>query len=85
MVWRDFYDWNMDCNSFRNTDEYPGSVEYTGDKTVQSVGIDRMGAADGVLVCVAAWFLQEEIRLEHCGRLKTNIRCLEEFWEHLSL
>ena len=38
----------MDCNSFRNTDEYPGSVEYTGDKTVQSVGIDRMGAADGV-------------------------------------
>ena len=28
---------------------------------------------------------QEEIRLEHCGRLKTNIRCLEEFWEHLSL
>ena len=23
-------------------------MEYTGDKTVQSVGIDRMGAADGV-------------------------------------
>lgn len=37
------------------------------------------------LVCLAAWFLQEEIRLEHCGRLKTNIHCLEEFWEHLSL
>lgn len=38
----------MDCNSLRNTDEYSGSVEYTGDKTVQSVGIDRLGAADGV-------------------------------------
>lgn len=48
MVWRIFYDWNMDRNSLRNTDEYSGSVEYTGDKTVQSVGIDRLGAADGV-------------------------------------
>ena len=25
-----------------------GVWEYTGDKTVQSVGIDRLGAADGV-------------------------------------
>ena len=46
----------MDCSSFRSFDEYPGRVEYAGDQTVQSVGIDGLGAADGTSGLCAAWF-----------------------------
>ena len=37
------------------------------------------------LVCVAAWFFTGRDSVGTLCRLKTNIHCLEEFWEHLSL
>ena len=47
----------MDCNSLRNTDEYSGSVEYTGDKISPVCGYRQDGCKlTAFLVCVAAWF-----------------------------
>ena len=34
------------------------------------------------LVCVAAWFFTGRDSVGTLCRLKTNIHCLEEFWEH---
>ena len=70
----------MDCSSFRSFDEYPGRVEYAGDQTVQSVGIDGLGAADGTSgLCDSLVFYRERSgRGTVAGR--EQIYCLAESW-----
>ena len=48
---------NFNSPSVGGADERAGGVQHGGDPADRRVGVRRMGAADGLVTCAAAWLL----------------------------